>query len=117
MQPNGVPCIALGYVSLDAAGLNLIESKSFKLYLNSFNQTVFASADDVRRTLEQDLSACAQGKVTVELLRRISSPDKKSLILPASVSIIRILRLLIISSAVIILLMPSMKMTMSLKKR
>ena len=29
LQPNGVPCIALGYVSLDAAGLNLIESKSF----------------------------------------------------------------------------------------
>ncbi|HGH5990759.1 NADPH-dependent 7-cyano-7-deazaguanine reductase QueF [Morganella morganii] len=77
LQPNGVPCIALGYVSLDAAGLNLIESKSFKLYLNSFNQTVFASADDVRRTLEQDLSACAQGTVTVELLRPDQFTEQK----------------------------------------
>lgn len=72
-----MPCVALGYVSLDAAGLNLIESKSFKLYLNSFNQTVFASADDVRRTLEQDLSTCAQGAVTVELLRPDQFTEQK----------------------------------------
>lgn len=46
-----------------------MESKSFKLYLNSFNQTRFDSWDEVQRTLERDLSACAQGNVTVALFR------------------------------------------------
>ncbi|MFO5514920.1 NADPH-dependent 7-cyano-7-deazaguanine reductase QueF, partial [Klebsiella pneumoniae] len=49
--------------------LNLVESKSFKLYLNSFNQTRFASWQDVAETLTRDLSACAQGKVKVSLYR------------------------------------------------
>ena len=46
-----------------------VESKSFKLYLNSFNQTKFNSWDEVQQTLERDLSACAQGNVTVSLYR------------------------------------------------
>ncbi len=46
-----------------------MESKSFKLYLNSFNQTRFASWQDVAETLTRDLSACAQGKVKVSLYR------------------------------------------------
>ncbi|MEE3057963.1 MAG: NADPH-dependent 7-cyano-7-deazaguanine reductase QueF, partial [Pseudomonadota bacterium] len=47
---------------------NLIESKSFKLYLNSFNQTKFASAEDVRQVLQADLSACAGETVEVKLI-------------------------------------------------
>lgn len=35
---------------------NIIESKSFKLYLNSFNSTVFADAEAVRERLRVDLS-------------------------------------------------------------
>jgi 7-cyano-7-deazaguanine reductase len=46
-----------------------VESKSFKLYLNSFNQTRFNSWEEVQETLQRDLSACAQGKVTVALYR------------------------------------------------
>lgn len=69
LNSNGLPQVALGEVVLDADSENLIESKSFKLYLNSFNQTTFASWDDVRRTLERDLSACAAGRVSVELFR------------------------------------------------
>ncbi|MEK7299349.1 MAG: NADPH-dependent 7-cyano-7-deazaguanine reductase QueF, partial [Candidatus Margulisiibacteriota bacterium] len=34
----------------------LVESKSLKLYLNSFNQTPFASAEMVRNTIIRDLS-------------------------------------------------------------
>lgn len=59
----------MGHVELDYASLNLVESKSFKLYLNSFNQTKFRSWEDVQHTLERDLSTCAQGKVTVSLYR------------------------------------------------
>ncbi|ASV56672.1 NADPH dependent preQ0 reductase [Lelliottia jeotgali] len=69
LNARGLPQVAVGHVELDYASLNLVESKSFKLYLNSFNQTQFDSWEDVQRTLERDLSACAQGKVTVALYR------------------------------------------------
>ena len=67
LNAKGLPQVAVGQVQLDYASLNLVESKSFKLYLNSFNQTRFASWDDVRATLARDLSACAQGNVQVTL--------------------------------------------------
>lgn len=67
LNANGLPQVAVGHVELDYASINLVESKSFKLYLNSFNQTRFGSWEEVRATLERDLSACAQGKVNVML--------------------------------------------------
>jgi len=45
----------------------LIESKSFKLYLNSFNQSKFADFNAVQQTMQGDLSECAQGDVKVRL--------------------------------------------------
>ncbi|QMN52413.1 NADPH-dependent 7-cyano-7-deazaguanine reductase QueF [Citrobacter freundii] len=69
LNANGLPQVAVGHVELDYTSVNLIESKSFKLYLNSFNQTRFDSWDAVRQTLENDLRACAQGDVSVALYR------------------------------------------------
>ncbi|MDF2785173.1 MAG: queF [Pantoea eucrina] len=69
LNSKGVPQVAVGEVVLDADSVNLIESKSFKLYLNSFNQTRFADWGDVRQTLERDLRACASGNVSVALFR------------------------------------------------
>lgn len=69
LNARGLPQVAVGHVELNYASINLVESKSFKLYLNSFNQTRFASWDEVRATLERDLSACAQGDVSVALYR------------------------------------------------
>jgi len=69
LNANGLPQVAVGHVELDHASVNLVESKSFKLYLNSFNQTRFASWQDVQQTLLWDLSASAQGDVSVELYR------------------------------------------------
>ncbi|MVW45505.1 NADPH-dependent 7-cyano-7-deazaguanine reductase QueF, partial [Enterobacteriaceae bacterium TzEc013] len=69
LNARGLPQVAVGHVELDYASVNLVESKSFKLYLNSFNQTKFNSWDEVQQTLERDLSACAQGNVTVSLYR------------------------------------------------
>jgi len=69
LNAKGLPQVAVGHVTLDYASVNLVESKSFKLYLNSFNQTRFSRWDEVRSTLERDLSACAQGHVTVALYR------------------------------------------------
>ncbi|PQJ88465.1 NADPH-dependent 7-cyano-7-deazaguanine reductase QueF [Aliivibrio sifiae] len=67
LNQNGLPQVAVGDVTLPATSPNLVESKSFKLYLNSFNQTKFSSWNEVTRTLIQDLSACAGGEVTVEM--------------------------------------------------
>ncbi|MBC8954084.1 NADPH-dependent 7-cyano-7-deazaguanine reductase QueF [Xenorhabdus sp. PB62.4] len=67
LNARGVPQVAIGHVSLDATSENLIESKSFKLYLNSFNQTRFADWETVQKTLQQDLSACANGNIDVVL--------------------------------------------------
>ncbi len=69
LNARGLPQVAVGHVELDYTSVNLVESKSFKLYLNSFNQTRFDSWEAVQHTLERDLSACAQGKVTVALYR------------------------------------------------
>lgn len=69
LNARGLPQVAVGQVELNANSVNLVESKSFKLYLNSFNQTRFASWDDVKATLQRDLSACAQGDVNVALFR------------------------------------------------
>lgn len=59
--------MAIGEVSIPATSANLIESKSFKLYLNSYNQTRFASWDEVQMRLVHDLSACAGETVTVKV--------------------------------------------------
>ncbi len=69
LNARGLPQVAVGHVELDYTSVNLVESKSFKLYLNSFNQTRFDSWEAVQRTLKRDLSACAQGNVTVALYR------------------------------------------------
>ncbi|MDR0218198.1 MAG: NADPH-dependent 7-cyano-7-deazaguanine reductase QueF [Enterobacteriaceae bacterium] len=68
LNARGVPQVAIGHVSLSADSENLIESKSFKLYLNSFNQTRFADWGAVQKTLQHDLSACAKGDIDVVLI-------------------------------------------------
>ncbi|MCG9583217.1 NADPH-dependent 7-cyano-7-deazaguanine reductase QueF [Vibrio tubiashii] len=65
LNEKGLPQVAIGEVSIPATSANLIESKSFKLYLNSFNQTRFSSWDQVEQTLIKDLSACAGETVSV----------------------------------------------------
>ncbi|MFT2792363.1 NADPH-dependent 7-cyano-7-deazaguanine reductase QueF [Serratia sp. T13T92] len=67
LNAKGLPQVAVGEISLNANSINLIESKSFKLYLNSFNQTHFPDWEAVRSTLQRDLAACAQGDVSVSL--------------------------------------------------
>lgn len=69
LNDKGLPQVAVGRVELRDTSVNLVESKSFKLYLNSFNQTRFPSWDAVRETLERDLRVCAQGDVSVQLFR------------------------------------------------
>lgn len=67
LNEKGLPQVAVGEVVIPATSPNLIESKSFKLYLNSYNQTRFACWEDVRARLHRDLSACAGEPVQVSV--------------------------------------------------
>lgn len=59
LNPRGKPQIAIAHITVPCESPNIIESKSFKLYLNSFNGSVFESADAVRERLRADLSEAA----------------------------------------------------------
>ena len=67
LNKKGLPQVAIADIYLDYQSQNLIESKSFKLYLNSFNQSKFADFNAVQQTMQGDLSECAQGDVKVRL--------------------------------------------------
>lgn len=56
LNPRGKPQLAVAHFTVPCETPNIIESKSFKLYLNSFNSTVFADAEAVRERLRTDLS-------------------------------------------------------------
>lgn len=56
LTPRGKPQVALAQVTVPCESPNIIESKSFKLYLNSFSHTAFASADEVRDRIRADCS-------------------------------------------------------------
>lgn len=66
LNSRGKPLVCLAEFRLPATTQYLIESKSFKLYLNSFNQSRFDSAEQVRATMARDLSAAACGDVSVQ---------------------------------------------------
>ncbi|MEH6491206.1 NADPH-dependent 7-cyano-7-deazaguanine reductase QueF [Halopseudomonas sp.] len=68
LTPSGKPEVAAAEFVFPIKAARIVESKSFKLYLNSFNQTVFRDRQEVQQTLETDLSVAAQGPVMVRLL-------------------------------------------------
>jgi len=67
LLPSGKPVVAIGEFSIPADSPNIIESKSFKLYLNSLNQTAFTDRDSLVATLKADLSAAAGKPVGVRI--------------------------------------------------
>lgn len=78
LNPKGKPQVAILQCEVPASSANLIESKSFKLYLNSFNQTQYKSLEQVQSVIQQDLSLCAQAQVKVHL---VSPRDFSSLVM------------------------------------
>ncbi|RFD34428.1 NADPH-dependent 7-cyano-7-deazaguanine reductase QueF [Pseudomonas sp. GL93] len=67
LLPSGKPVVAIGEFSIAADSPNIIESKSFKLYLNSLNQTAFADTQSLEATLRTDLSFAAGKPVNVRI--------------------------------------------------
>lgn len=67
LRPSGVPEVAWAEIAFPAASPSIIESKSLKLYLNSLNQAVYSSREQVAAVIAQDLSSASGGGVRVNL--------------------------------------------------
>lgn len=68
LNSKGKPQIAILQCSVPVNSPNLIESKSFKLYLNSFNQTSFTNNQQVESRIQADLSSCAGANVEIDIV-------------------------------------------------
>ena len=65
---RGKPQVALAHITVPCESPNIVESKSFKLYLNSFNNTRFLDAREVRERIRADLSAAVGAGVGIKTL-------------------------------------------------
>ncbi len=67
LAESGTPRVATAEIRVPAASPNIFESKSLKLYLNSFSMSRFASRADVEARIADDLSAAAGADVGVRI--------------------------------------------------
>ncbi len=68
LNAKGRPEVALARFQMPVGSVNFIESKSFKLYLGSCNNTKFALRSEVVDTLKSDLSRAINAPVKVLLM-------------------------------------------------
>lgn len=68
LNSKGKPQVAILQCRVPYNSPNLIESKSFKLYLNSFNQQKLDSVEALNTCLQNDLSHCAGENVKITLI-------------------------------------------------
>lgn len=68
---RGKPQVAIATFIIPADSPNIVESKSFKLYLNSYNQTRLADTDTLWARLKADVSTAVGASVQV----RLTLPD------------------------------------------
>jgi 7-cyano-7-deazaguanine reductase len=68
LNEKGKPVVALAEIIYGCESLNIIESKSMKLYFNSFNNTKFKNAEEVQVTAERDLTARVGAPVAVKII-------------------------------------------------
>lgn len=74
LNADGLPQVAIAEFSIPAASPNLIESKSFKLYLNSLNGHRLTDTDALLTLMRQDLSAVAGAPVDIRLYPADAGP-------------------------------------------
>jgi len=83
LEPEGKPAVAVAEFRVPADSPNIVESKSLKLYLNSFAMTAFASADELRSTIAKDLADVTGSKVGVSV-ESCDQPTTRVATLPGS---------------------------------
>jgi 7-cyano-7-deazaguanine reductase len=67
LNTRGKPIVAVAEFRFSCKSDNIVESKSFKLYLNSFNQSQFSSWEEVALCMEKDLSNTCGSTASVKL--------------------------------------------------
>jgi 7-cyano-7-deazaguanine reductase len=67
LNEKGKPMVGVAQFSIPANSPNIIESKSFKLYLNSLNQTVFKNVKALEQVLVNDISQAAGSTISVSV--------------------------------------------------
>ncbi len=75
---SGVPQVAIGEFRVPSSSPKIIESKSLKLYLNSFNQSTFGSLSAVEATIQTDLMEMANSDIEVKL-SNVDSDDNQTI--------------------------------------
>lgn len=73
LNEKGKPIVAVAEIIYDCRTPNLIESKSLKLYFNSFNNTRFKDLEEVRVTVVRDLANRLDGDVEVRILSLVEN--------------------------------------------
>jgi len=68
LEPGGKPRAGIAHFRIPCTSPNMIESKSFKLYLNSLNHHCFESLEALNKTLKTDLSAVAGANIDIEVV-------------------------------------------------
>ncbi|MFT5709251.1 MAG: 7-cyano-7-deazaguanine reductase [Oceanospirillaceae bacterium] len=66
LNTKGKPIVRVAEFRFQADSTSIIESKSFKLYLNSYNLSKFDTEQAVVAQMQQDLSEVAGGQVSVQ---------------------------------------------------
>ena len=67
LHPGGRPAVATARIVVPVESPNIIESKSLKLYLNSFAMTEFRSVGDIAELIRGDLSRITETPVDVRV--------------------------------------------------
>jgi len=67
LNPKGKPVVAIAEIIYSCHSPSIIESKSMKLYFNTFNQTRFQDKKEVEQTIQKDLEAALEHPVQIQL--------------------------------------------------
>jgi len=67
LNEQGVPRVGVAQIVVPANSPNIVESKSLKLYLGSFNQSSFGSTLELASVIKSDLEEIIQSPVTVDV--------------------------------------------------
>lgn len=76
LNAKGKPMVALAEIQYNCDTPNIVESKSMKIYFNSFNNTSFMTPQAVQETIEKDIGERVGGAVTARIIP-LSECDKR----------------------------------------
>jgi len=67
LNAKGKPEVRILEITIPAISANIVESKSLKLYLNSFNNTNFSNEAEVKELIKSDLSRILKSDIQLSL--------------------------------------------------